>query len=67
MLGPVLIVVCNMLKNIELWTENGAGIWTMTESSTDSLFGEDLEAIFSLIESDSFDESPEGTSVVTLS
>lgn len=34
-------------------------------SSADFLFGEDLEAILSLTESDSFDESLESASMVT--
>ena len=37
----------------------------MTGSSTDFLLGEVLEAIISLIEPESFDESPDSASVVT--
>ena len=36
----------------------------MVESSTDFLFGEDLNTVLSLTESDSCDESPETESVV---
>lgn len=37
----------------------------MTESNTNFLIGEDLEITLSLIESGSFEESPENASMVT--
>ena len=61
MLGPFLIVLYNMLKSIGGWitaTQKLAG------SSTEYLFGEDLEAILSYIVSHSFDESLESTSML---
>ena len=44
---------------------NDTEIWKIVASSADFLFGEDLEAILSLTESDSFDESLESASMVT--
>ena len=51
MLGLFLIVPCNMLKDIGWLAEDGREICKKAESSTDFLFGEDLEAILSLIKS----------------
>ena len=61
MLGPFLIVLCNMLKSIG-WLDYSDT--KMAGSSTEYLFGEDLEAILSYIVSHSFDESLESTSML---
>lgn len=54
MLQSFYIVLYNMLKNyIDC---NDTEIWKILAYSADFLFGEDLEAILSLTESDSFDE-----------
>lgn len=63
MLQSFHIVLYNMLKNyIDC---NDTEIWKILAYSADFLFGEDLEAILSLTESDSFDESLESASMVT--
>ena len=55
MIGPFYITACNILKNIGCSDYNGTEIWKMVGSSTDFLFGENREAILSLVESDAFD------------